>query len=377
MGALERAAARLAVATALLGSGPAATAAAAAEAAPNVVAWGYDSRAAKVPRELTDAVAIAAGDNHALALRADGTVLGWGYNGEGAARPPKGLRDVVAIAAGHRFSAAVRADGTVVMWGRDRYGVLDPPPGLRDVAAISAGSGHVLALRRDGSVVGWGDDTHGQASPPALLDDVVAVTAGSVQSWAIRADGTSVGWGGSTNGCYLRSLNDPGGEPEKTEGATEFALRNAVGRVGVVRYLAADTSGLSVLLLRSDGRVWWRGPTNTLSSEPPTQAPSHLPAQVARLRDVTAIATAGRHHLALRAGGTVVAWGQAKALPVGLRGVTAIDAGDRFGLALIRTPGHRRTDAPAPAAPTLGPPVIDPADVVAAAVRTRPCWSPV
>jgi len=63
---------------------------------------------AKQPQSAaTNVVAIAAGNLHSVALRADGTVVGWGYSQDGSTtiRPPP---QRVAIAAGSGFSAALR-----------------------------------------------------------------------------------------------------------------------------------------------------------------------------------------------------------------------------------------------------------------------------
>ena len=62
-------------------------------------------------------VAIAAGGAHSLALKADGTVVGWGYNDYGQANGAAAGSNVVAIAAGGTHSLALKADGTVVGWG--------------------------------------------------------------------------------------------------------------------------------------------------------------------------------------------------------------------------------------------------------------------
>lgn len=101
--------------------------------------------------------AIAAGYSHALALRNDGTVVGWGYNNYGPATPPIGLSNVIAIAAGQNHSLALKSDGSVVTWGgfpgRD---TTVPPTAQSGVIAIAAGSYHSVALKNDGSVVQWG-----------------------------------------------------------------------------------------------------------------------------------------------------------------------------------------------------------------------------
>ena len=53
-------------------------------------------------------MAIAAGDIHSLALKADGTVVGWGYNGYGQTTIPAGLTNVVAIAAGDNLQSGAQ-----------------------------------------------------------------------------------------------------------------------------------------------------------------------------------------------------------------------------------------------------------------------------
>jgi alpha-tubulin suppressor-like RCC1 family protein len=97
-----------------------------------------------------------------LALKSDGTVVGWGNNGYGDGRitPPAGLGGVVGIAAGEAHSLALKSDGTVVGWGYNGDGEATPPAGLGRVVRIAAGGYHSLALKNDGTVVGWGGKRH-------------------------------------------------------------------------------------------------------------------------------------------------------------------------------------------------------------------------
>jgi len=62
---------------------------------------------------------------------------------------------VAAIAAGVYHSLALKADGTVIGWGNNDFGQITVPPGLTGVKAISATYFHNLALKVDGSVIGW------------------------------------------------------------------------------------------------------------------------------------------------------------------------------------------------------------------------------
>ncbi len=76
---------------------------------------------------ITNVQAIAAGENHTVALKADGSVWTWGSNDSGqlgsdtSSTPlpvmAEGVSSVVAIAAGADTSIALTADGSVYTWG--------------------------------------------------------------------------------------------------------------------------------------------------------------------------------------------------------------------------------------------------------------------
>ena len=263
-----------------------------------ILGWGGGNGRAQtaIPFGLSDAVAIAAGNGHSLALRSDGTVVGWGENRAGAT-PPSRLSGVVAIAAGNNHSLALKSDGTVVGWGENWTGAASPPSGLNGVVAIAAGENHSLALKSDGTVVGWGQNNDGQAVPPNDLTGVVAVAARNNYSLALMADGRIRSWG-------------QGGAPRVIDGAITIS--------------AGDHHGLA---LRSDGTVVGWGENWAGAATPP-----------ADLNGVVAIAAGAHHSMALKSNGTVVCWGYNSQgetdTPAGLTGVTAISAGEYFSLAL-------------------------------------------
>lgn len=163
------------------------------------------------PPGLSEVIDLAAGGEywlddsaHSLALRRDGTVVGWGFDHDGALDVPEGIGQVVAIAAGRGFSMALRDDGTVATWGINPLGDIQPPEGLSDVMAVAAGGFRCLALKGDGTVVEWGNNFDGQkwhdAAAPAGLRDVVSISAGRFHSLALRSDGTVAAWGYGANG---------------------------------------------------------------------------------------------------------------------------------------------------------------------------------
>ena len=145
-------------------------------------------------------LAIAAGISHALALRADGTAVGWGDNDYGQTDIPAAATNVVAIGAGSHYSLALRADATVVGWGDNSDGRTNVPAQATNVVAICAGPSHCLALRSDGTAVGWGDNDYGQASVPVQATNITAMAAGVGVSLALLADGTVVAWGSDEHG---------------------------------------------------------------------------------------------------------------------------------------------------------------------------------
>lgn len=278
-----------------------------------VAAWGHNRPGGPtaVPSGLSRVVALAAGSDHSLAVKEDGSVVAWGDNSAGQSAVPAALSGVRAVAAGSVHSLALKDDDTVAAWGEidhpSAYGQSEVPPGLSGVVAIAAGYAHSLAVKGDGTVVGWGWDSYGQASPPDGLSGVVAVAGGFKHSLALKDDGTVVGWGGSDYG----------------EASPPDGLSDVVAIAAGMRHSLA---------LKADGTVigWGRAK----AASPPDG-----------LSGVVAIA-AGYYgdNLALKGDGTVVMWGgggrplPGNSTPLGLTGAVAIAAGMRHSLAIQQSP---------------------------------------
>ncbi len=144
----------------------------------SVAGWGLTpSGQTDQPPGLGDAVALAGGLTHSLALRSNGTVVAWGENSYGQTNVPAGLTGVTAIAAGWYHSLALKTDGTVVAWGYSGY-QLQVPAGLNNVKSIAAGAHHNVALKHDGSLVAWGLNVKGQSTVPACAATLTAMPLG-------------------------------------------------------------------------------------------------------------------------------------------------------------------------------------------------------
>ena len=59
---------------------------------------------------------------------------------------------------------ALKADGTVVGWGGNGSGQITIPAAASNVVAVAAGNAHSLALCRDGSIVSWGNNVRAAQS---------------------------------------------------------------------------------------------------------------------------------------------------------------------------------------------------------------------
>lgn len=158
------------------------------------------------PAELTNVVALAIGggtNNHnpdepmtphmsgfCLALRSNGTIVGWGDNALGRATPPTGLTEITAIAAGNTHGLALKADGTVVGWGSNSNNKRTPPTDLKEVVAVAAGIDCSMAIKNDGSVVAWGNGGWSGS-------DVAEIAVGSTSEGGLvlKKDNTAVAWG--------------------------------------------------------------------------------------------------------------------------------------------------------------------------------------
>ncbi|MCX6854525.1 MAG: hypothetical protein NTV80_06425 [Verrucomicrobia bacterium] len=201
-----------------------------------------DSRSALHNRNV---VAVAAGKEFSLALCSDGSVAAWGRNhvgqlGDGTLTDrsiPVAVRAdsasalqgkiVTAIAAGENHSLALVSDGSnggfLKVWGSQGGAIPQHVPSTGDTLAgktvirIAAGRDHNLALTSDGMVAAWGDDSFGQtaagghffypravpAGSGSALNGrtVVAVGTGTDHSLALCSDGTVAAWGHNGSGA--------------------------------------------------------------------------------------------------------------------------------------------------------------------------------
>jgi alpha-tubulin suppressor-like RCC1 family protein len=309
--------------------------------------------------------------NHTVYLKSDGTVLAWGNNangqlGDGSTTqknspvPVGGLTGVVtAVAAGNDHTVALTSDGTVWAWGSNIFGQLGDGTttdsatpvtvgGLSGVTTIAAGFDHTVALKNDGTVWAWGNNSKGQLGQYATatpfskspvqvgavtgFPSVTAIAAGQAYTVVLRIDGTVWAWGSNSSGQL--------GNNTTTDSATPVQVSGLGGMIAIAAgngHTVALRNDLTVLTVL----VWGNNANGQLGNGTTTN--SAVPVKIGGLPNVTAIAAGYDHTAVLASDGTVWTWGNNNhgqlgdgtttnsATPVtvsGLSGVTAIAAGN-------------------------------------------------
>ena len=157
-----------------------------------VVAVGWNIYGQCNVSDWTNIAAVAAGNEHTVGLKADGTAVAVGDNDDGQC-DVSGWTDIVAVAAGNWHTVGLKADGTVVAVGLNGSGRCDVS-GWTNIVAVAAGSNHTVGLRADGTVVAVGDHDDGQCDVSGWTD-IVAVAAGNRYTVGLKAGSTVVAAG--------------------------------------------------------------------------------------------------------------------------------------------------------------------------------------
>ena len=255
------------------------------------------------------------------------------------------LSDVSAVAAGYEHALALKRDGTVWAWGRNTEGQLGdgttvnrPIPVqvrgsggngfLTGISIIAAGGGHSLAVDTQGRVWAWGYNVNSQLgdgsttnspSPLAVrgpggsgsLSGIVAVAGGSAHTLALKSDGTVWAWGLNVSGQLGNgsfNINDPLYLPfpaqVKGPGGSGFLT-------GIVSVQAGNSHSLAVNFAAYPS-VWSWGQNDYGQLGDGTTTDRSVPVAVSYLGDIGAHATSAGvgHSLALLFDHTVWSWGR-------------------------------------------------------------------
>jgi len=223
----------------------------------------------------TDYIVVSNGYDHALAIKADGTLWAWGGNAYGQL----GLGDITnrnvptqvgfdmnwkSISVGQGYSLAMKTDGTLWAWGKNDFGQL----GLGDTnqrnvptqigtntnwKLFDIGMLHSVAMKTDGTLWSWGRNNFGQLGLGDTIQRNVPTQIGTNTNWsslnvgsnnslAIKTDGTLWSWG--ENGAGQLGLGDT-------------TVRNSPTLVVADSdWKTVNANGNHVLAIKIDGSLW-------------------------------------------------------------------------------------------------------------------------
>lgn len=354
---------------------------------------------------LTNITAIATGSSFCIALKSDGTVWAWGQNSSGQLgdgttsgrlnpvqvklNSTVVLTNIVAIAAGNQHCIALKSDGTILTWGANNYGQLgngstskstypvqvklSNGTALSNITTIAAGTDHCITLNANGTVWTWGANSYGQLgngtsgtgtnqknpvqvilNNGTVLINIIKISGGGDHSRALRNDNTLWSWGSNNcselgNGLKV-SQNFPvqmqlsagtiltdvcdlyDGDSQsyivKSNGIILACGNNICGQLGdgtrvspiypvpFMARLYGNANGANhSIYLKDNGMVWaWGGNSyNQLGDGTTNQR--NIPGEVrladgSSLQNIITVASGNFHTVALKTNGTVWAWGR-------------------------------------------------------------------
>jgi alpha-tubulin suppressor-like RCC1 family protein len=310
------------------------------------------------PVQVSDATwASVEATGHSVAIAADGELWGWGAGlfphlvGGDVTVPTTAQPGTTwsQVAAGFRYSLAVATDGTLWAWGSESgfgsgwlglgpgyggfAGAFGVPPTQvgsdTDWVSVVTGVGNYvgdccapfsLGIRANGTLWAWGSNDDGELG---LGDSGWATTrnvptqVGTATNWAavvannnyggigghvlgIRTDGTLWAWGANNNGQL--GLGDSGWGTNRTV-PTQVGGDNDWTKV-------TAGPGFS-LAIRADGTLWaWGRNEFGLTGLGVTTGNTTVPTQVGSANDWLSISAAQSHVVGIRANGTLWAWGR-------------------------------------------------------------------
>lgn len=230
----------------------------------------YNTEPVRPQKIMTNVCAVSCGQNHAAAIKNDGSLWMWGDNQDGElgyigpntnseypssqfeAQPHKVMDNVACVSCGFNFTAVVKKDGSLWTFGWNNHGQLgngkkdvnvyfqkNMPTKIMDgVRTVSCGDSHMAILKNDGSLWTCGENrfgalgngkwylinmageiTYGEGTdvltPAKIMEDVVDVGCEYHASIALKKDGSYWTWGWNIRG----ELGYPDGDASYTASA--------------------------------------------------------------------------------------------------------------------------------------------------------------
>ena len=276
---------------------------------------------------------------HFAAIKTDGTLWIWGYNGYAGRLGTNGGGDKKTpvttfaggtnwkqVSSGDRHCAAIKTDGTLWTWGSgfqaqlgvNQYTFIITPvttfAGGTNWKQVSSGGYHCAAIKTDGTLWTWGAGSDGRLgvndnttrnTPVTTFaggTNWKQVSAGNRHCAAIKTDGTLWTWGAGSDGQLGTN-----GTTNKSTPVTTFA-----GGTNWKQVSAASVNGYSTVALLDDGVnkqlfLFGRNSSGQLGFLPPNIIPDQVEGNSTNWKQVS---VGVAHCSAIKTDGTLWTWGE-------------------------------------------------------------------
>ncbi len=284
---------------------------------------------------------IAVGIDHFIILKSDGSVWTWGsnnygqlgYSGDSQLNIPRkidGLDNVIQISTYYNTSFALKANGEVLAWGYNGYWnnlgvdksdeyIYTPTSitALDNIKKITCVRETTFALTNDGELYSWGYNGSGEAG---LGDNTKVVKPTKLPNINEKVVdfyvGRSVGFAKNENGelwCFGNGANGNLGTGKSQVGALPTKIANLDGITKVL-------VGESVLALKNDGTVfgWGKNDTGILGNG--SFQSNYIPSKISWLNNIGDITLDSEEHYedyayAKDINGNIYVWGSSVYAP--------------------------------------------------------------
>ena len=224
-------------------------------------------------------ISTAEGGAHSMAIKTDGSLWAWGWNGFGQLGDGTTINKNVPtqigtdtnwkiVLAGSTYNLAIKTDGTLWTWGDNTYGQLGDGtttnknlPTQLGVATnwkqiATGGDYHNLAIKTNGSLWGWGQNIHGQLGDGTTINKLIPTQIGADTDWEYTATGRFQGFAIKTSGTlWSWGWNDAGQLGDGT-----LVDKSSPNQIGIsTNWKKISGGGSHSLCKKLDGSLWTFG----------------------------------------------------------------------------------------------------------------------